>query len=105
MMKKTILMMSTLLAFAACAPKSKVPALDVTDLDPSVSPKVDFYQYATGGWQAKNPLKPEFSRYGSFDAIAERTRENLNALFESMSTLDAKLGTVEQKISDLYYMA
>ncbi len=104
-MKKSLIVMMSFLAFAACAPKSGAPALDLTDLDTTASPKVDFYQYATGGWQVKNPLKPEFSRYGSFDAIAERTRENLNALFESMTTLQAKPGTVEQKISDLYKMA
>ena len=104
-MKKTLILMTTLLALAACAPKSGAPALDLTDLDTTTSPKVDFYQYATGGWQAKNPLKAEFTRYGSFDAIAETTRENLNALFESMTTLKTKPGTVEQKISDLYKMA
>ena len=104
-MKKSLIVMMSLLAFAACAPKSGVPALDLNNLDTTASPKVDFYQWSTGGWQAKNPLKPEFSRYGSFDAIAERTRENLNALFESMTTAQAKPGTVEQKISDLYKMA
>ena len=103
-MKKSLIVMMSMLAFAACAPQG-APALDMTDLDLSVSPKEDFYQFATGGWQAKNPLKPEFSRYGSFDAIAEHTRENLNALFESMATLKAEPGTVEQKISDLYKMA
>ena len=104
-MKKGIILMMSMLAFAACAPKSGAPALDLTDLDTTASPKVDFYQYATGGWQQKNPLRPEFSRYGSFDAIRERTQENLNALFESMTTLEAKPGTVDQKISDLYKMA
>ena len=104
-MKKALIIMMSALSFAACAPKSGAPALDLTDLDTTVSPKANFYQYATGGWQVKNPLRPEFSRYGSFDAIAERTQENLNALFESMTTLDAKPGTVEQKISDLYKMA
>ena len=94
-----------MLAFAACAPKTGAPALDLTDLDTTASPKVDFYQYATGGWQQKNPLRPEFSRYGSFDAIRERTQENLNALFESMTTLEAQPGSVDQKISDLYKMA
>ena len=103
-MKKSLIVMMSMLAIAACAPKG-APALDMTDLDLSVSPKEDFYQFATGGWQAKNPLKPEFSRYGSFDVIAEHTRENLNALFESMATLKAEPGTVEQKISDLYKMA
>ena len=104
-MKKSLIIMMSLLSFAACGPKTGAPALDLTDLDTTASPKTDFYQYATGGWQVKNPLRPEFSRYGSFDAIRERTQENLNALFESMTTLDAKPGTVDQKISDLYKMA
>ena len=104
-MKKLFIAMISLLALAGCAQRPVAPALDLTDLDTLTSPKVDFYQYATGGWQAKNPLRPEFSRYGSFDAIAERTQENLNALFESMATLKAKKGSVDQKISDLYKMA
>jgi len=105
MMKKLFYIMMTLLTLASCGQKAKAPALDLTSLDPTTSPKVDFYQYATGGWQQKNPLKPEFSRYGSFDAIAERTQENLNALFESMTSVEAERGTVDQKISDLYKMA
>jgi putative endopeptidase len=104
-MKKTLLLMSTLLALAACAPKSKAPALDMANLDPSTSPKEDFYQYSTGGWQKNNPLRPEFSRYGSFDALREQAQENLNALFESMTTSETVPGTVEQKITDLYKMA
>ena len=104
-MKKSVIVMMSFLAFAACAPKNTVPALDLTYLDTETSPKVDFYQYSTGGWQANNPLRPEFPRYGSFDAIRERTQENLNALFESMTTLEAQKGTVDQKISDLYKMA
>ena len=104
-MKKLSIIMISLMALAACAQRPSVPALDLGNLDTTVSPKVDFYQYSTGGWQKNNPLRPEFSRYGSFDAIREHTEENLNALFESMTTLSAKPGTVEQKISDLYKMA
>ena len=103
-MKKISILMTMLCALAACSQRGQ-GALDLTDLDLSTSPKVDFYQYATGGWQAKNPLKPEFSRYGSFDVISEATQENLNKLFESMATLKAEPGTVDQKISDLYRMA
>ena len=104
-MKKALIIMMSALSFAACAPKSGAPALDLTDLDTTVSPKADFYQYATGGWQVKNPLKPEFSRYGSFDALREQAQENLNALFQSMTSTEAAFGTVDQKISDLYKMA
>ena len=104
MKKIPILMMTMLCALTAYGQRGQ-GALDLTDLDPSTSPKVDFYRYATGGWQAKNPLKPEFSRYGSFDAIAETTQKNLNEMFESMATMHAAPGTVDQKISDLYRMA
>ncbi|MBO4455937.1 MAG: M13 family metallopeptidase [Bacteroidales bacterium] len=105
-MKKLTVFMLSLFTLAACSQRpAPAPALDLTDLDTTVSPKADFYQYATGGWQAKNPLKPEFSRYGSFDAIGETTQKNLNELFEDMATMKAKFGTVDQKISDLYKMA
>ena len=105
-MKKIAFIMMSVIAAASCAQQSsKAPALDLTDLDTTVSPKVNFYQYATGGWQAKNPLRAEFSRYGSFDAIREQAQENLNSLFQEMTTLKATYGTVEQKISDLYKMA
>ena len=43
-MKKGIILMMSMLAFAACAPKTGAPALDLTDLDTTASPKVDFYQ-------------------------------------------------------------
>ena len=94
--------MATLVAAAAC--KNATPALDLKNLDKKVSPKEDFYQYATGGWQKRNPLKPEFARFGSFDAIAENTREQLNELFSSMTKMEAEPGSVDQKISDLYKM-
>ncbi len=40
----------------------EVPAITRANFDESVALNDDFYQYATGGWQAANPLKPEFAR-------------------------------------------
>ena len=94
--------MATIVAAAGC--KNAAPALDLKNLDKSVSPKEDFYAYSTGGWQKRNPLKPEFARFGSFDFIAENTREQLNELFSSMTRMETEPGSVEQKISDLYKM-
>ena len=81
---------------------ARVPAIDLTNLDPTAAPEVDFYQYATGGWQAKNPLKPEFSRYGSFDVLRENNEIRINELFSEMLDSKAAKGSVEQKIADLY---
>ena len=98
--------MLSFMALASCGQQAeKAPALDLSNLDTTVSPKVDFYQYATGGWQVKNPLRPEFARFGSFDVIAENNQKQLNDLFESMLDMKAEKGSVDQKISDLYKMA
>ena len=107
---KRILIMGLSFSLAAalvcgCAPKTtKVPAIDLTNLDTSVAPGEDFYAYATRGWQQKNPLKPEFSRYGSFDVLAENNQIRLNELFQGLTKLKTQPGTEEQKIADLYTM-
>ncbi len=108
-MKKGILIMSVAIMAAAtsCGTKSageKVPAIDLANLDPSISAKEDFYQYATGGWQKNHPLKPEYSRYGSFDVLRENNEIRLNELFQGLSSVKAEKGSVQQKISDLYAM-
>ena len=94
-------------AATSCGTKSageKVPAIDLANLDPSISAKEDFYQYATGGWQKNHPLKPEYSRYGSFDVLRENNEIRLNELFQGLSSVKAEKGSVQQKISDLYAM-
>ena len=81
-----------------------VPAIDRANFDESADIKDDFYQYATGGWQAANPLKPEFARYGTFDRLRESNEVRLNDLFADISKSRFKEGTVDQKIADLYTM-
>ena len=89
----------------ACATADKqVPAIDSNNFDESIVRNDDFYQWATGGWQKNNPLKPEYSRYGSFDVLRENNEIRINDLFSQMIETEAEFGTVEQKISDLYKM-
>ena len=71
-------------------------------MDLTVSPGDDFYQYANGGWIAKNPLKPEYASFGSFDVLRENNVTRLNDLFAEMSEMSPEAGTVDQKIVDLY---
>lgn len=102
-MRKTFLIMLSALALASCGQKrEKVPAINLADMDTTVSPAKDFYQYTTGGWQKNNPLKPEYARYGSFDALSDSSEARLNRLFKDMTKIKAAKGTSEQKIVDLY---
>lgn len=111
-MKKLTYILATTLIMTSCAGGAKkgaadndnIPAIDTTNLDRSVALNEDFYQWATGGWQAKNPLKPEYSRYGCFDVLRENNEIRINELFQQMTGETAAAGSVEQKIIDLYKM-
>ena len=107
-MKKLTSIIATALMMTACATNTAdnktVPAIDTNNFDETVDLKDDFYQWATGGWQKNNPLKPEYSRYGSFDVLRENNEIRINELFDEMAQCEAEFGTVEQKISDLYKM-
>ena len=102
-MKKTLLMLPLVIAAVSCQQKGeKVPALDTSYMDLSISPKSDFYSYANGNWVKNNPLKPEYARFGSFDKLREDNVERLNALFAEMAKMSPAYGTNDQKIVDLY---
>lgn len=78
---------------------------NISNLDTTFVPGNDFYMYATGGWAKANPIKDEYSRYGSFDQLAERNKEQVKGLIEELGKTSHKDGSIEQKIGDLYAIA
>ncbi len=105
-MKKILLTISTVAVMASCNQKTAETtlAIDRANFDETIALNEDFYQYATGGWQKANPLTPEYSRYGVFEVLAKNNELQINDLFSAMLESKAEVGTVEQKIADLYTM-
>ena len=79
--------------------------IDLTNLDTTAVQGADFYQYACGGWMKKHPLTNEYSRFGSFDMLAENNREQLKGLIVEIAAGQTAQGTIGQKIGDIYNLA
>jgi putative endopeptidase len=91
-----------MITLGSCNSARRTPGIDLTNLDAAVNPRQDFYDYACGGWMIKNPLKPEFARYGTFDQLRESNQQQLNDLIDELSKGENPDGSVQQKIADLY---
>lgn len=102
---KKIMMLSFMaaLTLAACSERQTGEnPLPQSNFDLSVAPGTDFYQYACGGWMANNPLKPEYSRYGSFDRLAELCEEQMHDLVTELVSENQQPGSVAAKVKELY---
>jgi len=77
-------------------------AIDLANMDTLVKPQDNFYDYATGGWRKNNPLKDEYSRYGTFDALAESNVEQVKGIIENAAKEKSNAGSVNEKIGKFY---
>ena len=86
-----------------CQHKAQLTSgIDPENFDTTARLEDDFYQYACGGWMAKNPLDAEHSRYGAFDVLAENALENINGIIDSVSKNENEAGSIADKIAMLY---
>ena len=97
--------MMALAMMTATASAQLKSGIHMGDLDQSVRPADDFYEYACGGWMKANPLPAAYSRYGSFDRLAEDNNKRINGILKELQENTYPAGSVEQKLSDLYKLA
>src|SRR6201993_2466526 len=78
------------------------PALDVTAMDRSIDPCVDFFAYACGGWIRNNPIPPDQSSWDLYSKMEDENKTKLRGILEAASAPDAGRNAVNQKIGDYY---
>lgn len=84
-------------------PVKKVVLIDKSNMDLSVKPGDDFYNYASGTWIKNNPVPPKETRWGSFNQLRDF---NINAvktiLNDAANDKSAKAGSNKKRVGDFY---
>lgn len=90
---------------ASCGNAPLATGIHKEDLDTSVNPGDDFYQFACGGWMKSHPLPGDYSRYGTFEQLGENNDKQVRELIEGIAGKKQDAGSIAQKIGDLYNLA
>ena len=79
-----------------------VPTFDRAEMDTTVHPGDNFYQFVNGGWLARTEIPADRGSYGAFNMADERVQPRLRALVKDAVDGDAKAGSDQRKIADDY---
>ena len=118
-MKKTILSLSVLMALTACGPKPETSeakqeassqqtqqqltsGIIKENMDTSVDPGNDFYQYVNGAWLSKVEIPADKSSYGSFQILRDAAQDDVIEIIKHSAQGDFEAGSNEQKVGDFY---
>src|SRR5215471_6378937 len=75
------------------------------NLDSTVSPAQDFFEYANGGWLRRNPIPADQSSWGIGNLVVEENLKRLREISENAAKAHASTGSTEQKIGDFWSTA
>jgi putative endopeptidase len=84
-------------------PKHPIKYIDPANMDLSVKPGDNFFEYANGTWLKKNPVPAKETRWGSFNALIQQNTNRLLVILNQVSkTPGQPKGSLKQRVGDLY---
>src|SRR5215467_5695421 len=96
-------------ALSSCSDKTKGVSTKkdflADNLDTTVSPAEDFFQYANGGWLKRNPIPNDQAAWGIGNLVNEENLKRFKELNEKAAASNAAKGTPDQKIGDFWKTA
>jgi len=78
------------------------PGFSIDNIDKTLDPCVDFYQYACGNWLKKAEIPADQSAWVSFVELDERNLVTLREILEKASANDSGRSPIDQKVGDFY---
>src|ERR1700733_13086252 len=97
------LIVATIIAIAQTDSTAKPSSgFSIDNIDKTLDPCVDFYQYACGNWLKTAEIPPDQSSWVSFVELDERNLVTLHDILDKASVNNPSRTAVEQKIGDFY---
>ncbi len=78
------------------------PGLDVSSMDKTADPCVDFYQYSCGGWRKNNPIPGDQARWSVYGKLYQDNQQFLWGILSQLSQQTKSRNADQQKIGDYF---
>ncbi len=77
--------------------------IDPANMDLSIKPGDDFFDYANGAWLKTHEIPAKETRWGSFNILRQENTDKLLSLLKEVSAYaDQPEGSLKQRVGDLY---
>src|SRR4029077_9479002 len=86
----------------ATKPQIGAWGFDISGIDPQAKPGNSFFDYANGGWDARTVIPPDKARYGSFNALGDKTEDQVYAIISDAAKSGAAPTTDVGKIGAIF---